>query len=179
VLSTSCQSSSQITAPLHRPSVNSPSNYLIPHTVVYLIYFAPLHPSISTCTLIFCTSITPVFNFYIVIILPLWPIYCLTSLIQPHLHKLYIYFFYCVIDCMFAYPMFNSVLLFVSHCFALSCQALTVESFLCLYFWFGQGVIWVGILCSCFYVFYFFVFGQVWFSIRDSCLSLSLIGNHT
>jgi hypothetical protein len=24
-------------------------------------------------------------------------------------------------------------------------------------FWFGQGVIWVGILCSVFYVLYFFV----------------------
>uniref|UniRef100_A0A674B5W4 Si:ch211-159i8.4 n=1 Tax=Salmo trutta TaxID=8032 RepID=A0A674B5W4_SALTR len=34
-------------------------------------------------------SITPVFNCYIVIILPLWPIYCLTSLILPHLHTLY------------------------------------------------------------------------------------------
>jgi hypothetical protein len=46
--------------------------------------------------------------------------------------------------------------------------------------WFGQGVIWVGILCSVvFYVFVFLCFGQVWFSIRDSCLSLSLIGNHT
>jgi hypothetical protein len=27
--------------------------------------------------------------------------------------------FYCVIDCMFVYSMCNSVLLFVSHCFAL------------------------------------------------------------
>jgi hypothetical protein len=39
--------------------------------------------------------------------------------------------------------------------------------------WLGQGVIWLGIL-----VFYFFV-GRVGFPIRDSCLSLSLIGNHT
>jgi hypothetical protein len=30
-----------------------------------------------------------------------------------------------------------------------------------------------------FYVLYFFVFGCVWFSIRGSCLSLSLIGDHT
>ena len=44
---------------------------------------------------------------------------------------------------------------------------------------FGQGVIWVGILCSVFYVFVFLCFGRVWFSIRDICLSLSLIGNHT
>ena len=43
-LSTSCHSSSQITAPVHRPSVNSPSIYLPhPHTVfVYLsCSFAP------------------------------------------------------------------------------------------------------------------------------------------
>ena len=37
----------------------------------------------------------------------------------------------------------------------------------------------VGILCCGFYVFYFCVFGRVWFSIRGSCLSLSLIENHT
>ena len=39
--------------------------------------------------------------------------------------------------------------------------------------WLDQGVIWVGIL-----VFYFFV-GRVWFPIRGSCLSLSLIGNQS
>ena len=88
-----------------------------PHTV---IYFAPLHHSISTCTWIFCTSITPVSNCYIAIILPLWPIYCLISLILPHLHTLHIDVSYCIIDCMFVYSMYNSVLLFVSHCFALS-----------------------------------------------------------
>ena len=90
-LSTSCQSNSQITAPVHSPSVNTPSNYLIP--ILYLfIYLAPLHPSISTCTFIFCTSITPVFNWYIVITSSPWPIYCLTSLFLPHLHSLYIDF---------------------------------------------------------------------------------------
>ena len=46
-------------------------------------------------------------------------------------------------------------------------------------FWFGQAVIWVGIICSFFYVFVFLCFGQGWFSIRVSCLSLSLIGTHT
>ena len=106
-LSTSCQSSSQITAPVHSPSVNSPSNYLIP--LLYLfIYLAPLHPSISTCTFIFCTSTIPVFNWYIVITSPPWPIYWLTSLISPHLHTLYIDFFFCIIDCMFVYFMCNS-----------------------------------------------------------------------
>jgi hypothetical protein len=79
-LSTNCQSSSQITAPVHSPSVNSPSiylpTYLIP--ILYLfIYLAPLHPSISTCTFNFCTSTIPVFNCYIVITSPPWPIYCL------------------------------------------------------------------------------------------------------
>ena len=53
-LSTSCQSSSQITAPVHSSSVNSPSN--LPHSHTVFIYFAPFHPSISTCTFIFCTS---------------------------------------------------------------------------------------------------------------------------
>ena len=86
---------------------------------------APLHPSISTCTFIFCTSINPVINCYIIIISPLWPIYFLTSLILPHLHTLYIDFFYCINDCTFVYSMCNSVLLFVSHllCFILaSCK---------------------------------------------------------
>ena len=41
--------------------INSPSNYLIPILYLFNLFFAPLHPSISTCTLIFCTSITPVF----------------------------------------------------------------------------------------------------------------------
>jgi hypothetical protein len=96
-----CQSTSRITAPVHSLSVNSPSSYLIPILLSLKKNFAPLHPSISTITLIFCSSITPVFNCYIVIILPLWPIYCLTPVILPHLHTLYIYFFYCIIDCMF------------------------------------------------------------------------------
>jgi hypothetical protein len=90
---TRCQSSSQITAPVHSPSVNSPSIYLIP--ILYLfIYLAPLHPSISTCTFIFCTSTIPVFNCYIVITSPPWPIYCLNSLILPHLHSLFIDFLF-------------------------------------------------------------------------------------
>ena len=74
-LNISCQSSSQIIAPVHSPSVNSPSNYLI--TIAH-------------------------------------------NLILPHLHTLYIHFFYCVIDCTFVNFMCYSVLLFVSHCFALS-----------------------------------------------------------
>jgi hypothetical protein len=44
-----------------------------------------------------------------VIISPLWPIYCLTPLILPHLHTLYIDFLYCIIDCMFVYSMCNYV----------------------------------------------------------------------
>ena len=95
-LSTSCQSSSQIVAPVHSPSVNSPSNPLIP--ILYLfIYLSPLHTSISTCTIIFCTSISPVFNWYIGITSTPWPIYCLTSLILPHLHTMYIFFFFTVL----------------------------------------------------------------------------------
>ena len=40
-LSISCQSSLQIIAPVHRPSVNSPSNYLIPIYIFFLFSFAP------------------------------------------------------------------------------------------------------------------------------------------
>ena len=111
---------SQITAPLHSQSVNSPSNYLIP--ILYLfIYLVPLHPSISSCTFIFCTSITPVLICEIVIISPLPSFYCLTSLILLHLHTHTVYrLFYCVIDCTFVYSTCNSVLLFVAHRFALS-----------------------------------------------------------
>ena len=47
-LSISCQSNLQITTPVHSPSVNSPSNYLIPILLFFL--FVPLHPSISTCS---------------------------------------------------------------------------------------------------------------------------------
>jgi hypothetical protein len=115
-LSTSCQSSSQITAPVHSPSVNRPSNYLIPilylfiylaplHPSIPVSLLAPLHPSISTCSFIFCTSTIPVFNCYIAITSPLWPIYCLTSLILPHLHILvllyyWLYVYYSMCNCV-------------------------------------------------------------------------------
>ena len=69
-----------------QPIIKQPTQ--LPHPHIVINFFAPLHPIISTCTLIFCTSITPVFNCYIVIISPLWPIYCLTSLILLHLHTL-------------------------------------------------------------------------------------------
>ena len=108
-LSTSCQRSSQMTAPVHSQFVNSPSNYLTPYTVIYLFIFAPLHPSISTCTFIFCTSITPMFNCYIVITSPPWPIYCLyLPYLTSFAHTVY-RLFYCIIDCMFVYSMCNSV----------------------------------------------------------------------
>ena len=110
-VSISCQSSLPITVPVHSPSVNSPTNYLIP-TLLFL--FALLHPSISTCT-----SITPVLtlncNYFatMVYLLPYLP----NLITFAHtVHRV----FYCVIDCMFVYPMCNSVLLFSSHCFALS-----------------------------------------------------------
>ena len=91
-LSTSCQSSSQITGPVHSQSVNSPSIYLIP--IMYLFnYLAPMHTSISSCTFIFCTSTIPVFNCYFIITSPPWPIYCLNPLILPHLLTSYIDFF--------------------------------------------------------------------------------------
>ena len=95
-LSTSCQSSSQITTPVHSPSVNSPSNYLIPILYIF-IYLAPLYPSISTCTFIFCTSTIPVSNCYMVITSPPWPTYC------PHLTSftltVYRFFFFLLYVC--------------------------------------------------------------------------------
>ena len=83
---------SQITAPVHSPSVNSPSNYLIP--ILYLfIYLAPLHPSISTCTFIFYTSTIPVFKCYIVSTSPPWSIYCLyLPYLTSFAHTVYIFF---------------------------------------------------------------------------------------
>ena len=63
------------------------------------------------------SSTIPVFNCYIVITSPPWAIYCLTSLILPHLHTLYIDFFYCV----FVYSMCNSVVVCVKLlCFILA-----------------------------------------------------------
>ena len=90
-LSTSCQSSSQITA--HIPSVNSPFNYLIPTLYVFIYFFI----------LVLCTPVSllahsssahlPIqcFNCAIVITSPPWPIY---FLILPHLHSLYIDFLF-------------------------------------------------------------------------------------
>uniref|UniRef100_A0A8C8K534 ELMO domain-containing protein n=1 Tax=Oncorhynchus tshawytscha TaxID=74940 RepID=A0A8C8K534_ONCTS len=47
--------------------------------------------------------------------------YLLPYLLTPFAHTLYrLYFFHCVINCTLVYSMCNSVLLFVSHCFALS-----------------------------------------------------------
>jgi hypothetical protein len=109
--SPSCQSSSQITAPVHRWAVYRWAIYLIP--ILYLfIYLALLHPSISICTFIFCTSIIPVFNCYIVITSPPWPIYLL---ILPNLHSP-VYRLFCSIlstvlsTVCFVYSMCNSVL---------------------------------------------------------------------
>ena len=48
-----------------------------------------------------------------------------TSLILLHFHTYR--FFYCVIDCMFVYSMYNSVLLYVSNCFAYLGQAAVVN----------------------------------------------------
>jgi hypothetical protein len=61
------------------------------------------------------------FNWYIVITSPPLPNY---SPYLPYLtsfaHTVYILFFYCIIDCMFVYSMCNSVLLYVSNCYALA-----------------------------------------------------------
>ena len=46
-------------------------------------------------------------------------VYVSPYLLTSFAHTVY-RFFYCINDCTFVYPMCNSVLLFVSHCFALS-----------------------------------------------------------
>jgi hypothetical protein len=97
-------------------------------------------PSISTCTFIFCTSTTPVFNCEIVIILPLRPIYCLTSLIYVICTNAVYRLFYCVVDCTFVYSMCNSVLC-VSHCLALSGRSCKWELILNWSTWLSIGEI--------------------------------------
>ena len=129
-LSTSCQRSSQITAPVHSPSVNIPSPYcslfilllctpvsllahsssahlpfqcliailkLLCHHVLF-IALTPLSYLICTPVSLFAHSSSAhlpfVFNCYIVITSPPWPIYCHNSLILPHLHSLYIDFLF-------------------------------------------------------------------------------------
>ena len=134
-LSISCQSSLQITAPVHSPSVNSPPSYLIP-ILLFIYLFASLHPSTSTCTFIFCTSITLVFKLISHYGLPYR--YDLTSFA----HTVY-RLFYFVIDCMFVYSMCNTVLLFMSHCFALSWPGLSCKWELVLKWptWLNKGEI--------------------------------------
>ena len=104
-LCTSCQSSSQITAPVHSPSVNSPSNYLIPILLfVFFCSFAPqclylhihlLHIYHSSVYLLNC-------NYFATMayLLPYLP--NLTSFA----HTVY-RLFYCVIDCKFVFPSVN------------------------------------------------------------------------
>ena len=107
-LSISCQSGLPITVPVHSPSVNSTPNYLIP---------------ILSFVLLFCTPVSllahhhlHIFNSQRLIskMSPLWPINLTTF--AHTLHRL----FYCVIYCTCVYPMCNSMLLFLSHCFDLS-----------------------------------------------------------
>ena len=112
-LSTNCQSSSQITAPVHSPSVNSPSNYLIPIQYLF-IYLAPLHPIIFISIL----HILPLQIYHSSVLLAILYLLChhgffffaFTSLIL-HAH---------LICTHIVYSMCNSVLLFVSLCFILA-----------------------------------------------------------
>ena len=81
--------------------------------------FAPQYPYLHI-NLLHSSTIIFLLYCFIVTISPLWPIYCLylpylTSFTHT-VHRL----FYRVIDCMFVCSMCNSVLLFVSHCLALS-----------------------------------------------------------
>jgi hypothetical protein len=129
-LSTSCQNSSQITAPIHSSSVNSPSNLPHPHTLfIYLSILLQLHPSLSTCTFIFCTF----YHFQCVIAILQFLLHNglfnrLTTLILPHLHMLYIDFFYCIIDCMLVYSMCNCVVCVELLCFILARSQLQMRT---------------------------------------------------
>ena len=53
------------------------------------------------------------------------------------------------------------------------CHVLTLVPFLCLYFSLVRAWVGVGILCFVFYVFYFYVFGLVWFPIRQLAIVVS------
>ena len=73
----------------------------------------------------------------------LWPIYCLyLPNLTSFAHTVYI-FFSIVLLTMFAYSMFNSVLLFLSHCFALSwpCRSCKGELVLNWPTWINKGEI--------------------------------------
>ena len=108
-------------APVNSPSVNSPSNYLHhPHMVfinfflllfctpVLLLAHRHLHIYHSSLNLLNC-------NYFATMA------YLLPYLLTPFAHTVYrLSFFYCVIDYTLVYSMCNSVLLFVSHCFALT-----------------------------------------------------------
>ena len=119
-LSTSCQSSSQITAPVHSPSVNSPS--IFPTSSPYCIYLFILLLCTPVSLLAHSSSAhsaIPVFNCYFVITLPPWPIYCIFSL-TSFAHAVY-RFFYRIIDFMSVYSMCNSVVVCVELlCFILA-----------------------------------------------------------
>ena len=116
-LSISCQSSSPITVPVHSPSVNSTLNYLI--LILLCIYFCYFAPQYFYLHIIICTPITPV-------LMPNFNYFTSMAYLLPYLPNittfpLTVHIFYsCVIDCTFVYPLCNSMLLFLSHCFALS-----------------------------------------------------------
>jgi hypothetical protein len=112
-LSISCQSSLPITVCVHSLSVNSTLN-----SSPYCYFFvAILHPSIPTGTSSSAHHFSVNAKFKLV---------HHSGLFLPYLPNLTIFahtvhqFFYCVIGCKFVYPICNSVLLFLSHWFALS-----------------------------------------------------------
>jgi hypothetical protein len=97
-----CLSSSQITAAVHRPFLYRANNYLFPYCIDLFI-------------LLLCT---PVFHVvsnvpFLCFIWPPWPIYCLYL---PYLTS----FAHIVYRVIFLLCLCNSVLLYVSNCFALS-----------------------------------------------------------
>ena len=120
-LSTSYQSSSRITAPVHSPSIIQPKQlplpllYLFSSFAPHYFYFYFAHS--STANLPF-----QCFTCYIVFTLPPWPVFVFTSLISPHLLTLYIDLFLLYYWLYVCFTPCVTVLLYVSHCFALSWQ---------------------------------------------------------
>ena len=97
-LSISCQRSLPIIAPVHSPSVNSTPNYLIPILLFIYLKITLLHIYHTSVYLLNC-------NYFgtMAYLLPYLPN------LTTFAHTVHI-LFYCVIDCMFVYPMCNSVL---------------------------------------------------------------------
>jgi hypothetical protein len=113
-LSISCQSCLPITVPVHSPSVNSTPSYLIPILVFsFFLFCTPVSLLAHHHLHIYHSSVNANCNYLasMVYLLPYLP-----NLL--HLHTLYVDFSIVLLTVHLF--ICNSVLLFMSHCFALS-----------------------------------------------------------